>query len=477
MMKEKTANGADSVFARTRKIILDNRLIAPGERVLIGLSGGVDSMVLTECLLQLAKEIGFDVGCAHLHHGLRGEDADADLEFVSDYCRKRDIAFFERKADIKAIAEENRISTESAGREVRYAFFDDVMKTYGYDKLALAHHADDQAETVLMRLARGTGIKGASGMRLCTDQTIRPLLGLSRREIEVFAVKREIAFRQDASNEDRTYSRNFIRHDIMAPLEKRYPGAGAHIAAFAEDAALYEAFFQKEVERRKANFCLIDTHQAYPVKSLLSEEIVMRAAIVRRLIAGQADMTDIHRVHVEKILSALNQGKTTWTLSLPRNIVVERRYEWLLCYQKTAETIKPYLASRSFSPQKNVLYVDAAGKQALTVLVNRKQGLKKYNNCKNNDEIILGYGKINHKPIIRHRMPGDRLTLSDGKRQKLKDFLINRKIPSAVRKHLFIISDEETIRWIPGLFHLIDRESVTASENTICIKWEQFNDQ
>lgn len=477
MSKENPAGSTDVVLAYTRKVILDYGLIKAGERVLIGLSGGVDSMVLAYCLMTIGKEIGFNIGCAHLHHGLRGEDADADLDFVSNFCAAHNIAFFKRKVAVQRISEERHISIENAGREMRYAFFDDVMEKHHYDKLALAHHADDQAETILMRLARGTGIKGASGMRLSSGKIIRPLLGVSRRAIEAFAQAHRIDFRQDATNEDRTYSRNYIRHEILPRLEQRYPGTSAHIAAFAEDAALYEAFFEREADRRNPLFSDIDGHTGFPINALMEEDILMRSAIIRRLIAKAANLTDIHRVHIEKILLSLNKGKTTWLLNLPYGIIAERRYDWLICYKKEVQNAKPYLATQDFSPQKNALYVDASGKQALTVSFNRDTVSKNYNNCKNNDEIILGYGKIKHKLIIRHRMPGDKIMLSDGKHQKLKDFLINQKIPSALRKHIFLVLEDETIKWIPGFFKHTGQESIVLRENTVYMKWEHINER
>ena len=477
MSKENTIGNPEHVLSYVREVFLKYPLITPGERVLIGISGGVDSMVLTHCLLQISKEIGFEIGCAHLHHGLRGKDADDDLIFVSDYCDNNDLPFFSQRVDIQAIAAEKHISIENAGRKTRYAFFNDVMRIHYYDKLALAHHADDQAETIIMRLARGTGIKGVSGMRISDEKVIRPLLGVSRRAIEAFAKVRGIAFRQDVTNDDVTFSRNYIRHEVMPRLESKYFGAGMHIAAFAEDAALYEAFFQKEVARRNALFSVIDGHFGFPVKELMAEEVLMRSALIRRLIEKGADLTDVRRIHVEKILSILNKGKTTWTLNLPRGIIVERRYNWLICYRNKEQTMNPYLASQTFCPQKNVLFVDASGKQALTVLFKHQSPSKNNIICKNNDEIILGYGKIKHNMVIRHPMPGDRITLSDGKHQKLKDFFINRKISSSLRKRLFIISEGETILWIPGLFHYINWDSMKNSEKTICIKWEHIDDR
>ena len=207
------------------KYINENHLINKGDRILVALSGGVDSMVLAELL----RRCGYDIAFAHCNFHLRGDESDGDEQFVREYAARVGVKLFVRQFDTLEYVENNKVSVEMAARELRYAWFNDLInanlhvistehsewRNLRFDKLALAHHADDQIETFFINLLRGSGIKGLKAMQPCNGLYIRPLLWASREEIKNFALENGIKWREDSTNSDTIYLRNIIRHELM----------------------------------------------------------------------------------------------------------------------------------------------------------------------------------------------------------------------------------------------------------------------
>ena len=217
-----------------RKYINDNHLINKGDRILVALSGGVDSMVLAELL----RREGYDIAFAHCNFHLRGAESDGDEQFVREYAERVGVKLFVKQFDTLQFVENNKVSVEMAARDLRYAWFNDLInqnvisseaersrEILQFDKLALAHHADDQIETFFINLLRGSGIKGLKAMQPCNGMYIRPLLWASREEIKQFAIENGIQWREDSTNSDTVYLRNKIRHDLMPVFDSIKPEA------------------------------------------------------------------------------------------------------------------------------------------------------------------------------------------------------------------------------------------------------------
>ncbi|MDN5307530.1 MAG: tRNA(Ile)-lysidine synthase, partial [Eubacteriaceae bacterium] len=213
--------------------IHENDLITAGDHVLIGVSGGADSLALLHFLDHFKKTLKIKVGVAHLNHCLRGDAADNDEALVRDYCQARKIPFFSGHRNVKDMASDQKISLEEAGRQARYAFFEKVCQEQGYNRIALGHHLDDQAETVLMRLIRGTGIKGISGIR-SNRSVIRPFLTISKKEILDYCAVKDLIFCTDESNFSNVYTRNKIRLEIMPKILAVNPQAQIHFCEFSQ---------------------------------------------------------------------------------------------------------------------------------------------------------------------------------------------------------------------------------------------------
>ncbi|WP_242990238.1 tRNA lysidine(34) synthetase TilS [Acetobacterium bakii] len=300
--------------------IRDQKLIVAGDYVLIGVSGGADSLALLYFLDKYKETFGIHVGVAHLHHGLRGDAADADENFVKNFCRKNEIPFFSRRRDIKQISAEEKISIEEAGRNERYDFFRKVAKEEKYNRIAMGHHINDQAETLLMRLIRGTGIKGVSGIKSSRDGLyIRPFLCLEKKEIVAYCNENSLAYRTDATNFQRDYTRNKIRLDIMPMILEINPRAEVHFNEFTAIALEYEAFFENyvdSIEKRilstENTTVLLDRDQWLCEKPVVQKEILRRA-----ILKFKGSLMEIEYNHITAFFSLLKSEKRRGTSIYP----------------------------------------------------------------------------------------------------------------------------------------------------------------
>ena len=247
---------------RVYEFMIRHNMAAKGSCILAAVSGGADSMCLLEVLATLRPRAGFGLRVLHVHHGLR-ESADGDLEHVSKYCSSAGIPFQAVYVDAGGYAVKNGMSVEEAARNLRYAALEQAAGEWDQERgaqsdpcrIAVAHHIEDQAETVLFNIVRGSRLTGLRGMLPVNGRIIRPLLEVSRDEIEAFLVQRGISWREDETNEDLRYTRNLIRKEVMPLLVKINAGAREHIARAAEEAAETEEYLRSETERVRNACC------------------------------------------------------------------------------------------------------------------------------------------------------------------------------------------------------------------------------
>ena len=255
-----------------RKYINDNHLINKGDRILVALSGGVDSMVLAELL----RRESYDIAFAHCNFHLRGAESDGDEQFVREYAERVGVKLFVKQFDTLQFVENNKVSVEMAARDLRYAWFDELVNS-DFDKLALAHHADDQIETFFINLLRGSGIKGLKAMQPCNGMYIRPLLWASREEIKQFAIENGIQWREDSTNSDTLYLRNKIRHDLMPVFDNIKPEAREKILEsvnhLASENQLYRELLKEKISQIETVDGVLHTIPKFKLKQLLFEYI------------------------------------------------------------------------------------------------------------------------------------------------------------------------------------------------------------
>ena len=223
-------------------------MLQKGDSVLVGLSGGADSVCLLYILKELAEKLHFSVYALHVNHGIRGMEADADEQFAANLCNKLEVPFVSIKEDILDYAEKNRVSLEEGGRIVRYAAFERMKQEWGCTKIALAHHANDSAETMLFHLFRGGKLGGLAGIPPVREHIIRPLLCCNRKEIEGWLEERNISYCTDVSNFSEEYTRNKIRHRILAYAEEEInPKAVLHKSSWKKKQSV---FLERQYKRK-----------------------------------------------------------------------------------------------------------------------------------------------------------------------------------------------------------------------------------
>jgi len=301
---------------------LAKRLLPEGAFVLAAVSGGVDSI----SLLHWLHTRGVRVAAAHLHHGLRGEAADGDEAFVKDFCLTRGIPLYVEHADVGALAARMGVSTEEAGRAARYDFLSRTARTIGADRVATAHHADDNAETLLFQLIRGAR-SGLGGIAPERDIYIRPFLGVTRAQIEAYAAANGLAHRLDAMNLDDAYARNYIRHEIMPRLATLNSAAAAHIAETAQTLRVESEYLDAlAAERLQAGGATYgETRVTVPCKTLTAAPEALRGRMVRLLLdalpVGKKDFSARHYRAIEDLC----ESPYGTHLDLPRGVTAERR--------------------------------------------------------------------------------------------------------------------------------------------------------
>ena len=405
------------VRERVRSRIRKDGLILPGERVLLGLSGGLDSVCLFHLLLSIKEEIPFSLSAAHLNHMLRGEAADADEAFVRGLCERNGIACFVKRVDVGKMAVEKGEGEELCGREARYEFF----RSLSPDKIAVAHHMSDQAETVLMHLVRGSGAEGIAAISPMEGKIIRPLLTVSREELLGYAKKQNLTWREDATNASDAYFRNRLRHKVMPLLREENPKAEAHIAASAdkirEDHAALEAWAD-EVFCREAT----EDEGALFIKAeaLLKLPRAVRMRVLRRIVGNGAFLGEVHLLAAEDLLSA----PTGEIISLPGGKVAERENESLRVG-----------AARKEAPPF-CLTITGLGEYPLPdgrrIIVSRE-----------GEGISLFAAAVKGALVARSRAAGDAFYPDRGRgRKKVKDYFIDRKIPRRERERAIVLADD-----------------------------------
>ncbi len=399
------------------KCILDNNLIKNGDRVGVGLSGGGDSMALMSCLIKLQAKIDFQIIAIHINHNLRGEEALRDVNFVENFCKKHKIRCLVRSVDVIGFAKDNKHTVEQSARELRYNEFGDIVESEGLDVVALAHHQNDQAETVLMHIGRGCGVSGLVGMKYKSGNFIRPMLDISKSEIEEYLKNEKIDFVEDSSNESDDYKRNYVRHNLLKSFENAYSGAVLNLVKLSKLASTDEDFIQSILP------CdLIKSREDGVI--LLSEVKNCHLAIVSRLIRKcfieLNAIVDVECFHIEAILKLFDTqiGKK---LDMPNGVVAVKCYDGVLFKKKIFEkqaTLSFQLGEFTF-----------CGQQYKVNITNKASDVG--NNC-----LYFDLDKIPRDAVWRNYCSDDVFTKFGGGSKKVKDYLVSKKVDCERRKIL-----------------------------------------
>lgn len=430
------------VLKKVKNTIEEYQMIKEGETVLVALSGGADSVCLTHVLSKLGNEMNFRICAAHLNHGIRGEEAKNDENFAKNFCRENGIKIFSKTVDVPYVAETEGLTVEEAGRKERYAFFNEVCPKNG--KIATAHNRDDVAETVLMRIIRGTGIDGLTGIKFVReDNVIRPLLNVSRKEIEGYLKEAKIGFCTDSTNSDNNYTRNKIRNELIPYLEENFnPNISESLVNLSKNAVCDSEFLNSYAKRLYKSLGSPMPNRKPVVLHIESLEMVDKAIMSRLIMTATKEKMgeDFHleKKHVEDILRLKNK-ETGAMMCFPKGLTVTVKYGWLEFKNENQTDIKD--AERYFDKDYMVEIEPGNGYKIEgsegTVYVKRVV-LSEYK--KSAGDILLDESKISAPIVLRNRRKGDFMAVfSDGRSKKIKSIFIDMKIPREKRDDIPLV--------------------------------------
>lgn len=460
------------------KFIRKHGMIGKGDVVIAGVSGGADSVCLLFVLCALREELGFRVKVCHVHHGMRGAEADADEEYVRRLCGELGVPcrFFHKNVEL--IARKRKQSPEEAGRMVRREAFLTMCREDGGTKIATAHHRDDNVETVLLNMARGTGLKGLGGIRPVTGSWIRPLLGLTREQTEQYLADRGISWCEDATNSGNDYTRNRIRHNVLPALEEQVNrGTAEHLDELSRQAQEIWDYLEQgaDLAWEKCVKAVSRAGQALEIdKARFEQEMpAVQTQLLRRCIACvRGQEKDIGSVHVNAV-SDLFKKQAGRKLDLPGGVRAERIYTGV-CIRQSEESPGAFEIPLRV-PGETV--IPETGRRIVCRFVENADASSAAEIPQKSYTKWFDYDIIEYSLSVRTRRSGDYFVIDDkGSRQKLKSFFVNEKIPREERDCMPLIADGTHILWIPGYRMSRAYHVSTRTEKILEIKITEENE-
>lgn len=443
--------GMDGFTSKVLNFIQKNALLHGGDTVVTGFSGGADSTALLSVLWECKEILDIRVIAVHVNHGIR-EEAGLDEKFCEDFCKDRGIPFVVRFMDIPSMAKKEKLTEEEAGRLARYRIFNEILTAEGGGLVAVAHHQNDVAETVLMNLSRGSGLKGGSSIRPKRDNIIRPFLCTSRSEIEDYLREKDISFCTDRTNLENDHTRNYVRNAVIPMLQENVNNrAVEHLAraagAFERAEEFIESYTVKLFEKEAV---CNEKSVTFDVTRIAGEADIIKESFIllcfEKLVKNRKD---IGAAHVDSVLELMKSTDGTSYASLPYGLKAVRSYRELTIGEKGNCKAKALEIFFEIEEGKET-YVDVPG------LGRAQIALLPYDNTKEPPTETytkwLDYDRI-QEVSFRQRKSGDHIFIEpDGKLRKkdLGKFFTDEKVPVSDRENMYLLADKDSILWIPG---------------------------
>lgn len=434
-----------SLYNEVRSAIIKERLIQSGDNVIVALSGGPDSVFLFHILKKYSNECYFKLFAAHVNHMYRGESADRDEQFCSELCSENDIELYIRRKNADEYAKEIGLSSEEAGRKLRYDFFHEIAATKLNSKIAVAHNKDDQVETVLQRLIRGTGIDGLAAMGYKNNQVIRPILKISKRSIIEYLDMNNISYCIDHTNNLPIYGRNKIRLNLLPNLEKNYnPNIRDVLYRLSENMRDDKIIIQNYIEKIYQNV-LVNSDENRVVldmdKITQYQENEISRILRRAIFHIKGSSVNVERKHINNALDLIKSNKTGKKIDFADDITISINYNHINIV-KGIEKIGNFLYNVSIFDDN---YINEINKIIRFEVIDKIPEI----DFKSNEVFYFDLDKIKGDIVIRNRRPGDSIVpFGMSKNKKLKDILIDMKIAREERTKKMILADEEKILWL-----------------------------
>lgn len=444
---------------RFKEFIQKNKLISPEDKIIVAVSGGVDSVVLLDVLNELKSQLKLELIVAHFNHKLRGAESDEDENFVKKFASELGIECYVRSEDTKEYCKSKKISIQEGARELRYNFFETLRLIKGFDKIATAHNANDNAETVLLNLFRGSGINGLAGIQMKRGNIIRPLLFATRDEIEEYAYEKGLTYRVDSSNFKTTYRRNYIRLNLLPLISENInPGIIETLNRTAQIFSELSEFIRHEA-LKIIKFVAVEEN---PGKILIDIQRLKNYLffIQESVIISTIETFFNERIDFARVLSVLNLIDSTpgSSMMISKDLFVYRDRQYLVFIRK------PELFEMEV-----FAYVHPGEKYETDFFVFSSEFVKKEDVQFNRNPQVeyIDAELIADELILRNWQPGDWfIPLGMKGRKKLSDFLIDLKIPVYEKRKILVLESEGKIVWVCG-FRLDDRFKITDSTQKI----------
>jgi tRNA(Ile)-lysidine synthase len=454
----------DAFLQQVRQTIQEHQMFERGHTVLVAVSGGADSMVLLQALWQLRDLLALRLCVAHLNHQMR-PNALEDARFVETTAHRLGLRCICDRSDVPTYQRQHKLSPEDAARRVRYAFLQATAAQLGAERIAVGHTADDQAETVLLHLLRGSGLRGLGGIAPVHGRIVRPLMQVSHADIVAYAQAHRILFRDDPSNDQRQYTRNRIRLDLIPALRQHYnsrlvPALCRTARLLADDEAALQAIAHRHF--LAARLAAVPGAVPLQIDALTPLPLGLQRRVLREALAEvMGGLQGVTATHIAAILALLqSEARNKW-LGLPRGVVVERRNDVLLLHREVPSATAHVDVAL---PIPGVCRVEALGVTIVSAQLPRHAAAGPF---PSGDVTWLDADRVGPHVRVRTRRSGDRLQpLGSVYAKALKAFLIDAKIPRAVRNRLPLVVTRTGIAWVAGV-RPAEWAKVTSTTRTI----------
>jgi len=435
------------MVSRVKEILINNDLVCKNDIVIVGVSGGADSIALLHVLNKISKDFSFKIVVAHLNHMLRGTDSKLDEELVITLCREWGLPCFVKNCDVYALSKALKMSLEEAGRLARYDFFEQLFREHSASKIALAHHRDDKVETILYNIIRGTGTRGLKGITYCRDNhIIRPLLDFTKIEILSYCQDENLDFREDKSNLDLNFTRNKIRHDLLPLIVREYnPNISGALLRMADIISEEEDYLNEvSLELVEKNTISEDGKILLDLEMFDKQHLSLKRRMIRAILMKYFLGSSTYELkHIDSIIFLLSSSKSNAQLDFPNNLIVYKRYEKAIFTRDSLNQPPIFYEYDLIIPGETVLSEISA---KITAKLEERHDFPK-----GNDVVHLDAEKLTGKLYIRNRKEKDWFyPLGMSGKKKLKDFFIEKKISLEKRSKIPLVFCEVDIVWVAG---------------------------
>jgi tRNA(Ile)-lysidine synthase len=435
-----------SFLGKAKGTIAKYRMLGPNVRVVVGVSGGPDSVSLIHLLRRLEDEYNLTLWIAHLNHKLRGKEGEEEVRWVKQFGRELDIPVISDSCNVSLLAKKKKLSLEEAGRRARYNFLEHTANEVGASRIALAHTASDQVETLLMRLIKGAGLDGLSGIPPVRGRVIRPLIEIFREEVEVYCKDNHLYPCQDSSNLQLRFLRNRIRWDLIPHLSRQYNPGIAKTVLRTSQILREEGDYLERQTRRALRLAALGQNNGkliLDIQKLHRLHPAIQRRVVRKALGEvKGDLKGITFDHISSILG-MGSGKGTKKLDLPTDLVVQREYDRLVIKRRKNKELSFHYPL--IVPGKREIPESRFSLEA-EIILDRPTNFAK------EDSIgYLDWDRLEEPLFLRQRKRGDRFQPSGMiGTKKIKDFFIDLKIPSEQRDMIPLLISKDKIAWVVG---------------------------